>query len=419
MNKAQRKLLENVVIVEVKTGSVGVRTAIGKASVKREKGGYFKNTRPDDLAAFVIRRIIKLSQIDPGIVDDVVLGCAFPEGAQGINVTRVATIQAGVECGALDKFIKIPGRTINRFCASGLQAIVDGILQTATGIHSVVIAGGVESMSMVPMGGVGFSANPYLAKNYIDYYTNMGLTAETLAEMDDISREEQDEFALNSHRKAVKYIDSGIWKNEIEPYEVVEQTLEGENRHVANVDEGPRIDTTLEALAKLKPVFKKDGTVTAGNSSQMSDGAAAVMIMTLQKAHELGLKPVARLVSYQLAGVPPETMGFAPAKAIPKALKSAELTMDDIGIVELNEAFAAQALSALKRLRDEEGIEMPEEILNVLGGAIALGHPLGCTGAYLTIKGINEARRRSSQYAMVTMCIGGGMGAAGIFELLY
>lgn len=394
MNKTQRNLLENVVIVDV-DNTAGIRTAITKA----KKGG-FKTVRPDDLAAHVIKGIIEKTKIDPLKINDLRLGCAFPEGEQGMQVARISVFAAGLP-------VEVTAVTINRFCSSGLQAIVDEIIYIALGMKRISIAGGLESMTMVPMGGRGFAPNPRLVEEWPSSYLSMGLTAEKLAEQDNNTREEQDEFAFESHRKAIKALDSEIWKAEILPYQGID------------TDEGPRRDTTAEGLAKLKPAFKATGTVTAGNSSQMSDGAAVVMVMALKEAQKLGLKPLARLISYEVSGVPPEIMGIGPVEAIPMALKTANLKIDDIDIIELNEAFASQSISVFKRLKKEKKIELPPDKVNVLGGAIALGHPLGCTGAYLTIKGLNEARRRKGKYAMITMCIGEGMGAAGIFELLY
>ncbi|MDA2935931.1 thiolase family protein [Patescibacteria group bacterium AH-259-L05] len=400
--------MKDVVIV------AGYRTAIGKAN-----RGVFKNTRPDDLAAHVFKGIVESTGIDPYTVEDVRLGCSFPESEQGMDVARVAVLRAGLP-------VEIPGATINRFCSSGLQAIVDKITDIAVGLETVAIAGGVESMSMVPMGGTRYAPNPYLAKEQEETYTSMGLGAEVLAKQDSSTREEQDEFAFHSHQKALKALEENKFKSEILPYPVRNVSLDVSGNRVveeseAKIDECPRKDTSLEVLAQLPPVFKIDGTgtVTAGNSSQKSDGAAAVLIMTLDEAERTGLEPLARLVTYKVTGVSPEIFGIGPVNAIDRALRSAHLTMDDIDLIELNEAFASQVISVIKRLKSEKGIEMPLDRLNVNGGAIALGHPLGCTGAYLTIKGINEARRRNSQYLMVTMCIGLGMGAAAIFKLLY
>lgn len=411
MNKIQRNLLENVAIVD--TGNTaGIRTAIAKA-----KRGGFKNVRPDDLAAHVIKGIVERTKIDPLLINDIRLGCAFPEGEQGMQPARLTIFLAGLP-------VEVTALTINRFCSSGLQAIVDEIIYIALGMKQISIAGGLESMTMIPMGGSRIAPNPRLIKDWPSSYLAMGLTAERLAEQDNNTREEQDRFSLESHQKAVRALDSGIWKAEVLPYETEEVGRDEKGKEVikkfiVDTDEGPRRDTTIEGLTRLKPAFLVNGTVTAGNSSQMSDGAAVVMIMTFEEAKKLGLKPLARLIAYEVAGVAPEIMGIGPVEAIPKALKSAELKIEDIDIVELNEAFASQSISVIKRLKNEKKIELPLDRINVLGGAIALGHPLGCTGAYLTIKGLNEARRRNGKYAMITMCIGEGMGAAGIFELLY
>lgn len=407
MNNAQKELLKNVVIVDA-GGSAGVRTAISRA----KKGG-FKTVRSDDLAAHVIKGILERTKLDPLKLSEVRLGCAFPEGEQGMQPARMAVFAAGLP-------VNVTALTINRYCSSGLQSIVDEIAYIACGMKTISIAGGMESMTMIPMGGVKFAPNPRLVEEWPESYMSMGLTAELLAVQDGNTREEQDAFALESHKKAVKALDTGKWKNEILPYTVKEAGLGGKVKEfIVDTDECPRRETTMEELAKLKPVFQEKGTVTAGNSSQMSDGAAVVMMMTADEAVKNGLMPVARLVSYEVAGVPPEIMGIGPVEAIPRALASAGLKIEDMDIIELNEAFASQSLSVIKRLKMDKGITIPLDKLNVDGGALALGHPLGCTGAYLTIKGINECRRRKGKYVMVTMCIGGGMGAAGIFEVLY
>ncbi len=383
-----------------------VRTAVGKA-----KKGTLKDFRPDEMLATVISEAVKRTpNLKPEEIDDVIIGCAFPEGEQGLNVARIASLRAGLP-------VSVPAMTINRFCSSGLQSIALAAERIKLGYADVIIAGGVESMSMVPMTGNKFSANPYLAENYPEVYISMGLTAERVAEKYQITRQMQDEFALRSHQKAIKAIQEGKFKDEIVPLKVVNKYINGKGEIVVeekvfDIDEGPRADTSLEKLAQLKPAFKEGGTVTAGNSSQMSDGAAAVVVMSEKKANELGLKPMARFVSYAVAGVPPEIMGIGPVEAIPKALKLAGLKLEDIGLIELNEAFAAQSLAVIKLAG------LNEEIINVNGGAIALGHPLGCTGTKLTVSILNEMRRRNVRYGMVTMCIGGGMGAAGIFELL-
>ncbi|CUS89281.1 3-ketoacyl-CoA thiolase [Candidatus Kryptonium thompsonii] len=383
-----------------------VRTAVGRA-----KKGTLKDFRPDEMLATVISEAVKRTpNLKPDEIDDVIIGCAFPEGEQGLNVARIASLRAGLP-------VSVPAMTINRFCSSGLQSIAFAAERIKLGYADIIIAGGVESMSMVPMTGNKFSANPYLAENYTEVYISMGLTAERVAEKYQITREMQDEFALKSHQKALKAIQEGKFKDEIVPLKVVSKYINGKGEKVVeekifDTDEGPRPDTSLEKLAQLKPAFKEGGTVTAGNSSQMSDGAAVVVVMSEKKANELGLKPIARFVSYAVAGVAPEIMGIGPVEAIPKALKLAGLKLDDIGLIELNEAFAAQSLAVIKLAG------LNEEIVNVNGGAIALGHPLGCTGTKLTVTILNEMKRRNVKYGMVTMCVGGGMGAAGIFELI-
>ena len=383
-----------------------VRTAVGRA-----KKGTLKDFRPDEMLATVISEAVKRTpNLKPDEIDDVIIGCAFPEGEQGLNVARIASLRAGLP-------VSVPAMTINRFCSSGLQSIAFAAERIKLGYADIIIAGGVESMSMVPMTGNKFSANPYLAENYPEVYISMGLTAERVAEKYQITREMQDEFALKSHQKALKAIQEGKFKDEIVPLKVVSKYINGKGEKVVeekifDTDEGPRPDTSLEKLAQLKPAFKEGGTVTAGNSSQMSDGAAVVVVMSEKKANELGLKPIARFVSYAVAGVAPEIMGIGPVEAIPKALKLAGLKLDDIGLIELNEAFAAQSLAVIKLAG------LNEEIVNVNGGAIALGHPLGCTGTKLTVTILNEMKRRNVKYGMVTMCVGGGMGAAGIFDLI-
>jgi acetyl-CoA acyltransferase len=382
------------------------RTAIGKA-----RRGSLVTTRPDEMAAAVIRDLLERAPaIDPAEVDDVILGCAFPEGEQGMNMGRMVALRAGLPDS-------VPAETVNRFCSSGLQTIAHAAYSIMAGQAEVVIAGGAESMTMVPMTGYKFSPNPYFAQDLPHYYTNMGLTAENVAEKYGVSRQDQDEFALRSNLKAAQAVQSGLFDPEIVPLEVklVEPDGNGSVRtreFVFNRDEGPRSDTSLEALARLKPAFREGGTVTAGNSSQMSDGAAAVIVTSRAKAEQLGLKPLVRFLSFAVGGVPPELMGIGPVAAVPKALKLSGLSLDDIGLIELNEAFAAQALAVIRQL------EFDLEITNVNGGAVALGHPLGCTGAKLTTQLIYEMKRRAVQFGMVTMCIGGGMGAAGIFENL-
>ncbi len=383
-----------------------VRTAVGKAPK-----GTLRHTRPDDLAAVAIRESIsRASGLDSREVDDVIMGCAFPEAEQGMNVARTAMIEAGLP-------VETSAMTVNRYCSSGLQTIAIAADRIATGGAEVIVAGGLETMSMIPMGGNVVRPNPRLVESYPDYYLNMGLTAENVARKYEISREQADEFAYQSHQKAIAAIDAGKFKDEIVPVNVRIDEIDERGRVLSkevvfDTDEGPRRDTSLESLAKLKPVFHAAGTVTAGNSSQMSDGAAAAVVMSAEKAAALGLKPLARFVSYATAGCLPEEMGIGPVYAIPKALKLAGLTLDQIDVIELNEAFAAQGLAVMKLL------EMDPAKVNINGGAIALGHPLGCTGAKLTATLLQELKRRNARYGMVTMCVGGGMGAAGIFERL-
>ena len=384
----------------------GVRTAVGKAP-----RGTLRTTRPDDLGAIVIKGALeRVPALDPREIDDVIMGCAMPEGEQGLNVARIAAQRAGLPD-------EVPGQTVNRFCASGLQTIALAAQQIMTGMAQVVIAGGTESMSMVPMSGNKFSPNPYLAEHDPDVYLGMGLTAENVAREWDISREDQDAFALRSHQNAIKAVAEGKFKEEIVPVDVELTEARGdgsiERRTIRfETDEGPRPDTSLERLAALKPVFHVRGSVTAGNASQTSDGAAAVVLMSRERADALGLTPLARFVSFAIGGVRPEVMGVGPIVAIPKALKLAGLELDDIDLIELNEAFASQTLAIARQL------EFDMDRLNVNGGAIALGHPLGATGAKLTVQMLNELRRRGGRYGLVTMCVGGGMGAAGIFERL-
>jgi len=380
-----------------------VRTAVGKAPK-----GKLSATRPDDMAATAMRSAIERV---PGLraedVDDIYIGCAMPEAEQGMNVARIAAFRAGLP-------YTVPAMTLNRFCSSGLQTIAFAAERIMAGAANCILAGGTESMSMIPMGGRKISPNPVLIDKNPETYISMGLTAENVAREFRVSREEQDAFALESHRKALAAIEAGRFRDEIVPLPVREIVVENARRTVHeysfDTDEGPRHDTSIEALTKLKPAFKADGTVTAGNASQMSDGAAAVMVMSESKARELGLKPLARFVAYATAGVRPELMGIGPVEAIPKVLKQAGLKLENIDLVELNEAFAAQALAVIR----ETGLD-PAKV-NVNGGAIALGHPLGCTGSKLTATLLYEMQRRGSRYGMVTMCVGGGMGAAGIFE---
>jgi acetyl-CoA acyltransferase len=360
--------------------------------------------------AVVIRDLLRrVPELEPAELDDVIVGCAMPEGAQGLNLGRLAALRAGLP-------VEVPGQTVNRFCSSGLQTIVDAAVRIQTGMADAIIAGGSESMSMVPMIGYKFSPNPDFAVEYPEVYMSMGLTAERVAADYDVSREAQDEFALRSHQRAAEALDEGAFADQIAPVEVKTTKANGREQvsQLAEFDqdEGVRRDTSLEALAKLPPVFKRKGTVTAGNSSQMSDGAAGVIVMAADKAQALGLEPMARFVAYGVGGVPPEIMGVGPVAAVPKAFELAGLTMEDMDLVELNEAFASQAVAVMRAL------EMDPEKTNVNGGAIALGHPLGCTGAKLTTQLLYELQRRGGRYGLVTMCIGGGMGAAGIFENL-
>ena len=383
-----------------------IRTPVGKA-----KRGGLATVRPDEMAATVIQALLKRTpNLDPAEIEDVVIGCAFPEGEQGLNMARMIALRAGLPDS-------VPGETINRYCASGVQAIAHAAYAIQSGQIETALAGGVESMSMVPMFGYKFSPNPYFAQDLPHYYTNMGLTAENVALKYEISREDQDVFALKSNLKATKAVDSGLFDPELVPIDVQITELNTKEKPVKKSftvkrDEGPRADTSLEALAKLKPAFKEGGMVTAGNSSQMSDGAAGVVVMSAEKAARLGLKPLARFVAFAVGGVAPELMGIGPIVAIPKALKLAGLSLNDMDLIELNEAFAAQSLAVIREL------DMDESKINVNGGAIALGHPLGCTGAKLTTQLVYEMGRRKSKYGMVTMCIGGGMGAAAIFENL-
>lgn len=378
-----------------------VRTAVGKSG-----RGTLKNTRPDDMAAAVFDDLLKRHpQVNKSEIDDVILGCATPEAESGMNMARVAALRAGFPDS-------VPGVTINRFCSSGLQAIAMAAEKIRSGGADIIIAGGAESMSLLPMSGHKFAPNPWMVDHHPQIYMGMGLTAEEVYRKYNVSREDQDQFSYRSHQNALNAQAEGRFDDEIVPLEVDATTPGGTKKGVFRKDEGPRADTSLEALAKLRPVFHATGTVTAGNSSQTSDGAAAAIVMSEKKARELGLKPMARFVSFAAGGVPPEIMGIGPIVAIPKALKLAGLSLNDIGLVELNEAFAVQALAVVR----EVGLNL--ETLNVNGGAIALGHPLGCTGAKLTATILREMQRRGIKYGMVTMCIGGGQGAAGIFENL-
>lgn len=378
-----------------------VRTAVGKAP-----NGALRGTRPDELAATVLGEALRrVPGLDPADIEDVILGCAMPEGEQGMNVARIASLRAGVPVTA-------SAVTVNRFCSSGLQAIAYGADRIKLGASAAILAGGTESMSMIPMGGLKIAPNPTLMDSYPDVYLSTGLVAENHAREHGISRDEQDAFALRSHQRALGAIDAGRFLDEIVPISA-RLTDPSSGRTTSTtfmVDEGPRRDTSAAALGKLRPAFHAAGTVTAGNSSQTSDGAAAVVVTSAEFAKEHGLQPLARFVAYATAGVEPERFGIGPVPAIRKVLKMAGLTLDQIDLVELNEAFAAQALACLREL------PIDPERLNVNGGAIALGHPLGCTGAKLTTSLLYELRRRGGRYGLVTMCVGGGMGAAGLFE---
>jgi acetyl-CoA acyltransferase len=380
-----------------------VRTPVGRAFK-----GTLRATRPDELAAVAIKGALqRIPQLDPREIDDVIVGCAMPEAEQGMNVARIASLRAGLP-------VEVSAMTINRFCSSGLQAIAMAAERIMAGGAEVVVAGGTESMSMIPMGGHKVSPNPWLVDHYPDAYLSMGLTAERLAQRFGITREHADEFSLRSHQKAIAAIEAGRFSDETVEVPVSFTTANGSKPKrqdsAFNVDEGPRGDTSLQALLSLRPAFHAKGTVTAGNSSQMSDGAAAAVVMSADRAQALGIRPLARYLAFATAGYRPEEMGIGPVYAIPKALKMAGLSLDQMDVVELNEAFAAQSLAVIK----EAGLD-PERV-NPNGGAIALGHPLGCTGAKLTATIIRELKRRNGRYGLVTMCVGGGMGAAGIFE---
>src|SRR5919199_203149 len=382
-----------------------VRTAVGKAPK-----GTLRNTRPDEMGAAVIEEAVRRAGgLEAREVEDVIMGCAMPEAEQGMNVARVAAIRAGLP-------VETSAMTINRFCSSGLQSIAIVADRIRTGGIDVGVAGGLETMSMVPMGGHVIRPNPYLVDHYPDFYLNMGLATENVARKYEISREEQDAFALRSHRRAARAIEEGKFKDEVVPLNVTFEELDERGRKerrevVFQEDEGVRRGTNMEALAKLKPAFHVKGTITAGNASQMSDGAAAVVVMSEERAREIGAKPLARFVAYATAGCPPEEMGIGPVFAIPKALKMAGLTLDQIDVIELNEAFAAQSLAVIKEL----GLD-PEKV-NVNGGAIALGHPLGMSGARLVVTLLHELRRRGGRYGLATLCVGVGQGEAALFEL--
>ena len=373
----------------------------------RAKKGKFKYMRPDDLAAAALAGLVERTGIDAAQIDDILLGCAFPEGEQGMNVARVAALKAGIP-------YQVPAQTINRFCSSGLQAIALAAERIMSGFADCVVAGGVESMTTVPMGGNKFSANPGLVADWPESFASMGITAELVASQYSIDRQAQDTFAAASHVKAAAAIEAGRFTDEIIPVQVettaiVKNKVQKKN-DLVSIDDGVRADTTVEGLTRLKPAFKVGGTVTAGNTSQMTDGAAASLVVSEEFLKKLGQNPLARFVAFAVKGVPPEIMGIGPVEAIPAALKMAGLKQGDIGLVELNEAFAAQSLAVIKTL------DLNPDIINVNGGAIALGHPLGCTGAKLTATLLHEMGRRKTNYGMVSMCIGGGMGAAGIFE---
>jgi len=384
----------------------GYRTAVGKAP-----RGLFKFTRPDDLSAAVIKRLIEdFPQLDKERINDVIVGCATPEAEQGLNIGRMISMMG------LDS-VKVPGMTVNRYCSSGIQTIAIASAQINAGMADCIIAGGVETMSPIPFGGWRIVPNAKVAKTNPDYYWGMGLTAEAVANDYKISREDQDAFAFESHNRALNAIDKGLFKDDIVPIEVEEIFVGEDNkRHskkfIVDTDEGPRRGTTVEALSKLKPVFTAGGSVTAGNSSQTSDGAAFVMVMSERMVKELNIKPIARLVSYQVVGIEPRVMGVGPLEAIPAVLKHAGLKQNEIDLFELNEAFASQSLAVVR------GLGLDTNKVNVNGGAIALGHPLACTGAKLSVQIFNELKRRKQKYGMVTMCVGTGQGAAGIYEML-
>jgi len=375
----------------------------------KAKKGKFKDMRPDDLAAIAIKGLLERTKVAGEEVQDVILGCAFPEGEQGMNMARVASMRAGLP-------IDVPAQTVNRFCSSGLQTIATAAERIMAGFADCIIAGGAESMTMTPMGGNKYSANPTLVAEWPESFATMGITAELVAEKFDITRDEQDEFAAESHQKAEAAIKAGKFDNEIIPVEIqIDELVKGKMTHkkeLVTIDDGVRFGASVEAMAKLKPVFRVKGSVTAANSSQMTDGAAATLVVSEDFLKKYNLEPVARFVAFAAKGVAPEIMGIGPVAAIPEALKLAGLKLDDIGRIELNEAFAAQSLAVIKEL----GLD--KSIINTNGGAIALGHPLGCTGAKLTATLLQEMEREKIKYGMVSMCIGGGMGAAGIFEKL-
>jgi acetyl-CoA acyltransferase len=392
-------MLKEAVIVSA------ARTAVGRA-----KRGTLVDVRPDEMAAVVIREALERAEpVRAEDVEDVIIGCAFPEAEQGMNVARVALLRAGLPNS-------VPGQTVNRFCSSGLQTIALAAERIMAGFGTCIIAGGTESMSMVPMTSNKFTPNPWMAENYPQIYISMGQTAENVAKQYGVGREDQDAFGYRSHMRAIAAQDAGKFAAEIVPLEIEQVVMDNGKPATRTImfdaDECPRRGTSLETMAKLRPVFARNGTVTAGNSSQMSDGAAAVVVMERERAEALGLRPLVRFVGHAVGGVPPELMGIGPTVAVPKVMQFTGLSLSDMGVIELNEAFAAQALAVIRELG------MDEEITNVNGGAVALGHPLGCTGAKLTVQIISEMKRRDVQFGLVTMCIGGGMGAAGIFENL-
>ena len=384
----------------------GYRTAVGKAPK-----GSLRFTRPDDMAASVLKHLMKqVPNLDPTRVDDLIVGCAMPEAEQGLNMARLISLM-GLDTD------KVPGVTVNRYCASGSESIALAAAKIRTGMADCIIAGGAESMSYIPMGGYKPIPETDISKAHADYYWGMGLTAEAVANEYKVNREDQDEFAYNSHQKALNANAEGLFKDQIVPLEVEHNFLDAKEkvqtkRYTFDTDEGPRADTSKEVLAKLRPVFANGGSVTAGNSSQMSDGAAFVLVMSEEMVKELNLEPVARLVSYATVGVPPRIMGIGPLYAIPKALEQAGMKQSDMDLIELNEAFASQSLAVIR------GLDLNQEIVNVNGGAIALGHPLGCTGTKLTVQILDELKKRDKKYGMVTMCVGTGQGAASIFERL-
>jgi acetyl-CoA acyltransferase len=384
----------------------GFRSAVGKAP-----RGMFRFTRPDDLAVHVIRHLVdSIPSLDKNEIDDVIVGNATPEAEQGLNMGRMISLMG------LDT-VKVPGMTVNRYCASGLETIAIASAKIKAGMAHCIIAGGAECMSPIPFGGWRIVPNPEVARIHADWYWNMGLTAEAVAREFDVNREDQDAFSYQSHQKAIKAISEGKFKEEIVPVKITETYLDENYKkktreYVADTDEGPRADTAPEKLAQLKPVFSANGTITAGNSSQTSDGAAFVLVVSETMLKKLNVKPVARLMSYAVSGVEPRIMGIGPVEAIPAAIKASGLKLNDVELIELNEAFASQSLAVIRKL------DLNPEIVNVNGGAIALGHPLGCSGAKLSVQLFNEMRRRKNKYGMVTMCVGTGQGAAGVFELL-